>query len=53
MKTDISGNVKKVRTKYETAPDQMPFLEDLIDRDLEEHGGKLGIATEGLLWLKR
>ncbi|KAH7722617.1 glycolipid transfer protein [Aphelenchoides avenae] len=53
VKADISGNVKKVRAKYETNPQEMPFLEDLIDRDLKEHDGKLGIATEGLLWLKR
>ena len=29
------------------------YLQDLIDADLAENGGKLGIATEGLLWLKR
>ncbi|KHJ92387.1 glycolipid transfer protein [Oesophagostomum dentatum] len=29
------------------------YLQDLIDADLRDNGGKLGIATEGLLWLKR
>ncbi|KAK6021585.1 glycolipid transfer protein, partial [Ostertagia ostertagi] len=29
------------------------YLQDLIDSDLRDHGGNLGIATEGLLWLKR
>lgn len=29
------------------------YLQDLIDSDLRDNGGNLGIATEGLLWLKR
>lgn len=29
------------------------YLQDLINADLSQHNGKLGIATEGLLWLKR
>ena len=31
----------------------MYFLQDLIDEDISENNGKIGIATEGLLWLKR
>lgn len=53
VKSDINGNVKKVREKYESDKEKMPYLQDLIDVDLAEHGGNFGIATEGLLWLKR
>lgn len=53
VKNDVLGNVNKVRTKYETDPEKYVFLQDLVDADLEEHGGKMGIPTEGLLWLKR
>ncbi len=53
VKSDISGNVVKVRTKYESNPGAMRYVEDLVDVDLREHNGNLGIATEGLLWLKR
>lgn len=42
-----------MRTKYNTDRDKFKYVEDLIDDDLAEHGGKLGVATEGLLWLKR
>ncbi|KAI6241611.1 Glycolipid transfer protein [Aphelenchoides fujianensis] len=50
---DVLGNVKKVRTMYETDPAQFAFLEDLVEADLKAHNGKLGLASEGLLWLKR
>uniref|UniRef100_A0A915Q1R7 Glycolipid transfer protein domain-containing protein n=1 Tax=Setaria digitata TaxID=48799 RepID=A0A915Q1R7_9BILA len=53
VKNDISGNVTKVRTKYESNKTKFKYIEDLIDSDLAENGGKMGIATEGLLWLKR
>uniref|UniRef100_A0A914D885 Glycolipid transfer protein domain-containing protein n=1 Tax=Acrobeloides nanus TaxID=290746 RepID=A0A914D885_9BILA len=53
VKSDIAGNVKKVRTKFETDKERMKYLQDLIDIDLNENNGKLGVATEGLLWLKR
>ncbi|KAJ1359628.1 hypothetical protein KIN20_018402 [Parelaphostrongylus tenuis] len=53
VKADISGNVAKVRTRYEKDKIGQHFLQDLIDSDLKDHGGGLGIATEGLLWLKR
>jgi hypothetical protein len=45
--------VTKVRTKYESNPNKFPFLQDIVEADLAENGGKLGIASEGLLWLKR
>lgn len=67
VKSDINGNVVKVRTRYEKDKEGMiicliqyclliagqRYLQDLIDKDLQDNGGKLGIATEGLLWLKR
>ncbi|MFH4976038.1 hypothetical protein AB6A40_002747 [Gnathostoma spinigerum] len=53
VKNDISGNVKKVRAKFETNKERFKYVEDLIDDDLAVNNGKLGIATEGLLWLKR
>lgn len=66
MKSDIAGNVVKVRARFEKDRTGMynsydlykevsgqKYLQDLIDADLSENGGKLGIATEGLLWLKR
>ncbi|CAJ0581216.1 unnamed protein product, partial [Mesorhabditis spiculigera] len=53
VKADISGNVTKVRARFEKNKEGQKYLQDLIDQDLAENGGKLGIATEGLLWLKR
>uniref|UniRef100_A0AC34Q6A7 Glycolipid transfer protein domain-containing protein n=1 Tax=Panagrolaimus sp. JU765 TaxID=591449 RepID=A0AC34Q6A7_9BILA len=53
VQNDILGNVTKVRTKFLQDPVKFEFLQDLIADDLEKHGGKFGIATEGLLWLKR
>uniref|UniRef100_A0A0R3RVI1 GLTP domain-containing protein n=1 Tax=Elaeophora elaphi TaxID=1147741 RepID=A0A0R3RVI1_9BILA len=53
IKNDISGNVAKIRTKYESGKDKYKYIEDLIEDDLVKNGGKMGTATEGLLWLKR
>ncbi|CAO4368556.1 unnamed protein product [Caenorhabditis nigoni] len=53
VRKDIQGNVDKVRTRFEKDQEGQKYLQDLIDADLAEHGGKFGIATEGLLWLKR
>ncbi|KAE9416058.1 hypothetical protein Angca_002284, partial [Angiostrongylus cantonensis] len=53
VKADINGNVVKVRTRYEKDKIGQQFLQDLIDSDLKDNGGRLGYATEGLLWLKR
>ncbi|KHN71921.1 Glycolipid transfer protein [Toxocara canis] len=53
VKNDISGNVSKVRSKFESDREKLKYIEDLIDDDLAHNGGKLGYATEGLLWLKR
>lgn len=53
MQKDISGNVHKIRTKFETNRIKFMYLDSLIDDDLLLNGGKLNVATEGLLWLKR
>ncbi|KAM3715879.1 Glycolipid transfer protein [Dirofilaria immitis] len=53
IKNDISGNVTKVRTKYESGKDKCKYIEDLVEDDLARNNGKMGTATEGLLWLKR
>ncbi|KJH50106.1 glycolipid transfer protein [Dictyocaulus viviparus] len=53
IKADINGNVVKVRTRYEKDKKGQRFLQDLIDSDLRDNSGRLGSATEGLLWLKR
>lgn len=53
IKNDISSNVTKVRTKYESEKGKCKYIEDLIEDDLAKNNGKVGVATEGLLWLKR
>ncbi|KAK0418044.1 hypothetical protein QR680_013342 [Steinernema hermaphroditum] len=55
VKCDISGNVARVRAKYESNRAAMPFLQDLVDLDLKETDGKLNVGrpSEALLWLKR
>ncbi|VDK80143.1 unnamed protein product [Litomosoides sigmodontis] len=53
IKNDITGNVTKVRTKYESEKDKCKYIEDLVEDDLAKNNGKMGTATEGLLWLKR
>ncbi|KAL4003856.1 Glycolipid transfer protein (GLTP) family protein [Acanthocheilonema viteae] len=53
IKNDISGNITKIRTKYESGKDKYKYIEDLIEDDLVKNNGKMGTATEGLLWLKR
>ena len=53
VKHDIAGNVSKVKIKYESNKSQCQSVQQLVEFDLKEHGGKMGIATEGLLWLKR
>lgn len=53
VKSDISGNVRKVREKFLADPLAMPTIQDLVDHDLANNKSKLPHATEGLLWLKR
>uniref|UniRef100_A0A914YG00 Glycolipid transfer protein domain-containing protein n=1 Tax=Panagrolaimus superbus TaxID=310955 RepID=A0A914YG00_9BILA len=53
VQTDILGNVEKVRRKYETDKEKYAYIQDLCDSELRENNGRMGMATEGLLWLKR
>lgn len=53
VKKDISGNVQKVNAKFVTNKEDLKYLQDLIDSDLANNNNQLGVATEGLLWLKR
>jgi len=47
-------NVLKDRKRFEAKKQAMRFLQDLVDLlEITEHNGSMGMATEGLLWLKR
>ncbi|KAJ1985758.1 hypothetical protein H4R33_003796 [Dimargaris cristalligena] len=50
VKADMTGNIKKIRTKYLTNPAAYATLEQIV---LSEVGAKDRSATQGLLWLKR
>uniref|UniRef100_A0A914XIH7 Glycolipid transfer protein domain-containing protein n=1 Tax=Plectus sambesii TaxID=2011161 RepID=A0A914XIH7_9BILA len=53
VKNDIAGNVLKVKTKYNLDRENCSTVQKLVETDLSQHGGRMGIPTEGLLWLKR
>jgi hypothetical protein len=53
VKNDVLGNVNKVKAKYESSPSDFPFLQDIVLADLKENNNQMGLASEGLLWLKR
>ena len=50
VKSDITGNVKKIRERQLAAPAQSETLQSLVVNELK---AKKHIATEGLLWLVR
>ncbi|KAI9506867.1 hypothetical protein GGI25_000105 [Coemansia spiralis] len=50
VKSDMSTNIGKVRTKYESDPKAFDTLQKII---VAEAGTKDRTATQGLLWLKR
>lgn len=50
VKSDMSGNIKKIRERQLAAPTLSETLQDLVINELKE---KKHIATEGLLWLTR
>lgn len=50
VKSDMSGNVKKIRDRQLAAPALSETLQDLVLNELKE---KKHTATEGLLWLTR
>ncbi|KAM3423571.1 hypothetical protein BST61_g997 [Cercospora zeina] len=50
VKSDIGGNIKKVRERQLAAPVEGETLQDLVRNELKT---KKHTATEGLLWLNR
>ncbi|GAA6047614.1 hypothetical protein JCM3770_001589 [Rhodotorula araucariae] len=50
VQNDMTGNVTKIRNRYNVAPAQSATLEQLVEN---EKGEKKRTATEGLLWLLR
>ncbi|KAF2736754.1 glycolipid transfer protein [Polyplosphaeria fusca] len=50
VKSDMLGNVKKIRDRQLAAPAQSETLQDLAQNEIKE---KKGTATEGMLWLNR
>lgn len=50
VKSDMTGNIKKVRDRQLAAPLEGENLQDLVRNELKT---KKHTATEGLLWLNR
>jgi len=50
VKSDINGNILKVRARYLAAPSTSATLESLVEN---EKGQSKRTATEGLMWLLR
>ncbi|XP_072310096.1 glycolipid transfer protein-like [Eucyclogobius newberryi] len=55
IKSDIIGNITKIRGVYEKDPQRYDTLQHILEAEREEHGAewpKVG-ATLALMWLKR
>lgn len=50
VKSDMNGNIKKVRDRQLASPVDSETLQDLVRNELKT---KKHVATEGLLWLLR
>ncbi|KAJ3196897.1 hypothetical protein HDU67_003908, partial [Dinochytrium kinnereticum] len=50
IKSDVSGNVTKIRTKFLTNPVAFASLQEIV---ISERGAKKWEVTEPMLWLKR
>jgi len=50
VKSDMLGNIKKIRDRQHAAPTVSETLQELVVNELKE---KKHVATEGLLWLTR
>lgn len=50
VKSDMTGNIKKIRDRQLAVPADSSTLQDLVKNELKE---KKHTATEGLLWLTR
>ncbi|KAK1593839.1 glycolipid transfer protein [Colletotrichum navitas] len=50
VKSDMGGNIKKIRERQLAAPAESATLQDLVKNELAT---KKHVATEGLVWLNR
>nr|KAJ3422353.1 hypothetical protein HK105_000078 [Polyrhizophydium stewartii] len=50
VKSDVQGNITKLRTRHDQAPAQSATLQSLVEAEKAENKNT---ATVGLLWLKR
>ncbi|XP_038053815.1 glycolipid transfer protein-like [Patiria miniata] len=54
VKSDVNGNMKRVRKRYDEDPEKFSTLADIIEIDVKENKGlKSNSTTEALLWLSR
>lgn len=54
VKMDINGNIRKIRLKYETNPDQFPTLQSIIRSEQKANTTTVAnSATDAIMWLKR
>lgn len=54
VKSDINGNIKKLREKFAKDPEKFKTLQDIVDSEIAEKSTKVkNSATDALLWLKR
>ncbi|XP_022085840.1 glycolipid transfer protein-like isoform X2 [Acanthaster planci] len=54
VKSDVNGNIKKVRKRYDEGPEIYSTLADIIEEEVKnDRGFKSNSATEALLWLNR
>lgn len=54
VKSDINGNIKKLREKFAKDPEKFKTLQDIVESEIVENSTKVkNSATDALLWLKR
>ncbi|XP_065831360.1 glycolipid transfer protein-like isoform X2 [Oscarella lobularis] len=54
VKSDINGNIKKLRTKFETDKEKYSTLQGMVESEIAEGTTQAkNSATDALLWLKR
>ncbi|KAI9346418.1 glycolipid transfer protein domain-containing protein [Zopfochytrium polystomum] len=53
VKSDIQGNIGKIRNKYNEDPVKFATLQGFVQSEVADKNDKKKVATEGLLWLKR
>ena len=54
VKSDINGNITKLRGKYAQDPEKFVTLQDIVETEIAEGSTKAkNSATDALLWLKR